>query len=94
MRSKEEIQSTLDNWNQLKGCGFLEEMWPYCCSIQKVKKQVKRFLDERDYLIKKCNGIVTLEGVICEGTKDYSECDRSCFFSGELNDWKKLKNIN
>jgi len=80
VRSKEEIQSTLDRWNQLKGCGFMEEMMPYCGTRQRVYKRVKRFLDERDYLLKKCTGIVILEGVFCEGTKDFGSCDRSCFF--------------
>lgn len=80
VRTKREIQSTLDRWNQLKKCSFMEEMWPYCGTTQRVFKQIKKFLDERDYLLKKCNGIVILEGVFCEGTKDFGPCDRSCFF--------------
>lgn len=80
VRAKKEIQETLDRWNQLKGCGFMEEMWPYCGTTQKVLKRVERFLDERDYLIKKCKGIVLLENVICQGTKDFGPCDRSCFY--------------
>jgi len=80
VRSREEIQATLDRWNQLKGCTFMEEMWLYCGTIQRVYKRVERFMDERDYLIKRCKGIVLLEGVICEGTKDFGQCDRSCFY--------------
>ncbi|HEX2964975.1 MAG TPA: hypothetical protein VHO84_04290 [Syntrophorhabdaceae bacterium] len=80
IRSRGEIQSTLNNWNQLKGCAFMEEMWPYCGTRHKVLKQVKTFLDERDYSTKKCKGIVVLEGLICEGTKDFGVCDRSCHF--------------
>lgn len=80
IRSKEEIQKTLNNWNQLKGCAFMEEMWPYCGTKQKVFKRIEKFLDERDYLIKKCKGVVILENVICQGTKDFGPCDRSCFF--------------
>ena len=33
VRSKEEIQSTLDRWNQLKGCGFMEEAAPHSCVV-------------------------------------------------------------
>jgi len=80
VRSKEQIQATLDNWNQLKGCSFMQEMWPYCGTNQKVFKRVEKFLDERDYLVKRCNGIVILQDVICNGTKDFGPCDRSCFF--------------
>jgi len=80
VRSREEICATLDNWNQLRHCAFMEEMWPYCGSRQKVLKTVQRFLDERDYRMKKCKGIVLLDGVFCEGTKDFGPCDRTCHF--------------
>ena len=80
VRSREEIQTTLDRWNQLKGCAFMEEMWPYCGSTYRIFKQVERFMDERDYLVKRCKGIVLLEGVMCKGTKDFGSCDRSCFY--------------
>ncbi len=80
IKSKEEIQRTLNKWNQLKGCAFMEEMWPYCGTKQKVLKRVEKFLDERDYLMKKCKGIVILENVMCQGTKDFGPCDRSCFY--------------
>lgn len=80
VRAKEEIQQTLNKWNQLNRCSFMEEMWSYCGTTQRVLKRVGKFLDERDYLIKKCKGIVILEGAICEGTKDFGDCDRSCFF--------------
>lgn len=80
VRSAAEIQQTLDRWNSVKGCSFMEEMWPYCGTEQTVLKEVKRFLDERDYLIKKCSRIVILDGVMCQGTKDFGACDRSCFF--------------
>jgi hypothetical protein len=80
VRSIEEIKGTLNRWNQLKGCSFMEEMWPYCGTTQRVLKMVEKFLDERDYLKKKCRGIIILEGVMCQGTKDFGLCDRSCFF--------------
>ena len=80
IKSKREIQATLNKWNQLKGCAFMEEMWQHCGTEQKVFKLVRKFLDERDYLMKNCNGILILEGVFCEGTKDFGPCDRSCFY--------------
>lgn len=80
VRSKEEIQATLDPWNYLKGCGFMEEMWQYCGTKQRVLKPVQRFLDERDYRVKKARGIVILEGLHCQGTIDYGRCDRNCYY--------------
>ena len=80
VRSKKEIRATLNHWNQLKGCSFMEEMVQYCGTTQRVLKRVERFLDERDYLIKQCKNIVLLDGVFCEGTSDFGPCDRTCFF--------------
>jgi len=80
VRSREEIQATLDPWNYLKGCGFMEEMWPYCGTKQQVLKPVQRFLDEHDYRVKNARGIVILEGVHCQGTTDYGRCDRNCYY--------------
>lgn len=80
IKTKEEVKSTLDRWNQLKGCAFVEEMWPYCGTTQRVFKPVEKFLDERDYLMKKCHGIVILDGLMCQGTKDFGKCDRSCYY--------------
>jgi hypothetical protein len=80
VKSKENIEKTLDNWGRLKGCGFMEEMWLYCGTSHRVLKRVNKFLDERDYRIKKCTHIVLLEGVNCWGTRDFGVCDRNCFF--------------
>jgi len=80
VRSREKIQATLDHRNQLNGCTFTEEMWPYCGTTQRVLKRVERVLDERDFLVKKCKGIVLLEGIMCEGTKELGPCDHACFF--------------
>ena len=80
IRSKSEIRSTLSNWNDLKGCAMMEEMWDYCDTRHRVFKRVERFLDERDYLVKQTSGIVLLEGVICNGTVDFGPCDRACSF--------------
>jgi hypothetical protein len=77
---REEIRKTLNRWNGLRGCVFMEEMWVFCGTKQRVLKRVNTFLDERDYKMKKCKGIVILDGVLCSGTTDFGTCDRSCFF--------------
>ena len=75
----EEVEATLDRWKELKGCAFLEYMSQYCGTRQRVLQPLERFLDERDYKVKKCRGVVLLEGVICRGTPAFGRCDRCCF---------------
>jgi len=70
----------LDHWHSFKGCGFLDEMTRYCGTKQRVFKRVERFIDERDYRLKKASGVVLLDGVTCSGTGTTGRCDRSCFF--------------
>jgi hypothetical protein len=79
VRSLEDIQATLNPWKELKGCAFLPYMVEYCGTTQQVLKPLQRFLDERDYKVKKARGVVLLEGVICQGTPVFGPCDRSCF---------------
>jgi hypothetical protein len=78
VRSRQEIEATLDRWKELKGCAFLEYMWPYCDTTQRVLQTMTRFLDERDYRVKRCRGIILLEDVICHGTPVFGRCDRCC----------------
>ncbi len=78
VRPREEIEATLDRWKELKGCAFLEYMWPYCGTTQRVLQPMERFLDERDYRVKKVRGLVLLESVICRGTPVFGRCDRCC----------------
>jgi hypothetical protein len=80
IRTREEIEATLNPWKELKGCAFLADMWRYCGTNQKVLKSMQRFLDERDYQVKKCKGVVLLENVLCQGTPVFGPCDRCCHF--------------
>jgi hypothetical protein len=80
VRSHQEIQATLNPWGELKGCSFMEGMTQYCGTSQRVFKSIERFMDERNYQMRKAHGIVLLEGVLCEGTDALGRCDRSCLF--------------
>jgi hypothetical protein len=80
VRSREEIAATLNPWGQLRGCMFMPEMARYCGTTQQVFKPLERFVDERDYRVKRSHGVVLLAGLHCEGTSDYGRCDRSCFY--------------
>ncbi len=79
VRPKEEILGTLDPFSELKGCAFLAEMHQYCGTQQRVFKSMERFMDERDYKVKKTKGLVLLENNFCSGTPVFGKCDRSCF---------------
>ncbi len=79
VRSREEIDSTLDPFKELKGCAFLPDMYQYCGTEQRVLRSMQRFMDERDYKMKKVRGVILLENVICSGTPTFGACDRCCF---------------
>jgi hypothetical protein len=82
IRSKGEIQKTLDNDNRFEGCLFMEEMWQYCDTKQKVLKKVEYILDENKGKFFKVKNVFFLEGLYCSG-KLFSlkkECNRSCLF--------------
>jgi hypothetical protein len=80
VKSKEEIKAIINARDEFKGCTFMEEMWIYAGTTQRVFKRVERFMDERDFRVKRSNGLFILENVFCEGTGILGRCDRSCFF--------------
>ena len=79
VRIKEQIRSTLDPFNELKGCSFLPQMNQYCGTEQQVFRVMRHFMDERDYRMKKTHGIILLENIYCNGTAVFGNCDRCCF---------------
>ena len=81
VRSKEEILQTLDKNNMLKGCYFMNEMWKYCGSQQKVLKRVNYFFDERGAKYYKASDTVILKGLCCSGKLEnfMPKCDRNCY---------------
>ena len=87
VRSRQEIAATLDPFKELKGCAFLEGMYQYCGTEQRVYKTMERFLDERDYKMKKVQGVVLLDSLYCNGTIVFGGCDRSCFLFWVLPGW-------
>lgn len=80
VKSREEIEATLDYFHGLKGLVFMSEMWQYCDTQQRVFKPLVRFVDERELQVRKARGIVLLERLVCTGTGGFGPCDRSCFF--------------
>ncbi len=80
IRPWDQIQITLDERNDYKGCGFMLGMKQFCGTTQVVFKAVQRFVDERDLRLHRSSGVVLLEGLNCAGDERFGRCDRSCFF--------------
>jgi hypothetical protein len=86
VKTLDEIKATLDGWNELRGCMFMDAMAEYCGTTQQVLQPVERFVDERDYRVKKARGITLLVGLVCHGTPGYGRCDRACYYFWR-NEW-------
>jgi len=82
IRSKEQIIQTLNRDNKLDGCFFMDEMWQYCGSKQKVLIRVEYILKEAEFKMLKTRNIVLLEGLHCSGKLSSFKhgCDRNCYF--------------
>lgn len=93
VRSKDEIEATLNHWGQLKGCSFAPEMVQYCDTTQKVLKPVVQFVDERDLRLRKTKGIVLLDGMICQGTSSLGRCDRNCLYFWRVEWLEKIESV-
>ena len=81
VRSRAEILRTLNERNKLEGCFFMQEMFDYCGSEQKVLRKVEHFFDEAAGKMRKARAIFILEGVHCSGnlTGYVTKCDRHCY---------------
>lgn len=81
VRSKEEIEQTLDENNKFKGVEFMEGMWQYCEQTHRVFKRVEKILDPWAGRLRKCRNMVILEGLFCHGDPAHApECDRTCLY--------------
>jgi hypothetical protein len=91
VKSKKEISRTLDGWKRYKGCRFMDEMWRYCGGTYKVYKKVNTMLDEKTMKMRRCTHVYILEGLICEGSWPFKQCDRSCFYFWRAEWLEKVK---
>jgi hypothetical protein len=81
IRSRNQIEKTLDHNNQFQGCGFMESMWQYCEGTYTVLKRVEVVLDPWKNKLRRCHDTVALDGLFCHGDPIVApECDRTCIF--------------
>jgi hypothetical protein len=83
IKSKEEIQRTLDSTGKCRGMGVMHEMWRFCGTRARVLKRVNKIVVESPNgadveAIRKMRQTVLLEALNCDGGR--LQCDRSCFF--------------
>ncbi len=80
VRSKKEIQATLNPENKLDGCLFMEEMWGYCGREFVVEQKVDYLFNENNYTMAQARDVVILKDVRCSGTVAafHHKCDRYC----------------
>ena len=82
VKSKEEIAATLSPGGRNRGLWFDREMMPFCGGIFRVRRRVRRIIDERDgRMIEMKNDCVTLEGAVCSGERSLMRwfCPRAIF---------------
>jgi len=87
VRSLAAIQQTLDACGRCHGCAFLEPMSRACGGEFRVLQVVERFFDEARWRMLRCENVVLLDGLYCDGSghPDTNGCDRRCsyFWRGE-----------
>ena len=78
VKSREEIERTLDGYGRHDRLYFMAEQWQHCGRRSRVYKRVNRVLSEQTGRFRKARNVVLLEGVCCDGSK-HGNCDASCF---------------
>jgi hypothetical protein len=82
VRSKSEIEQTINDQGKNRGLSFTREMAPYCGKTFRVLCRVERIINERTgALLRLPNPCVVLEDVICDGCLSQSRlfCPRSIY---------------
>jgi len=82
VRALQEITQTLDDSGRCHGCAFLAPMGGFCGREFRVLRRVERFFDERRWRMLRCQNVVLLERVHCDGSGHPATrgCDRMCYF--------------
>ena len=90
VRSEEEIRATLNARNELEGCMFVDAQRQYCGTTQRVLKPMERFVDERNYRVKRAKGVLLRMGLCARGRWTMTVVTGPVSISGEKSGWKRL----
>jgi hypothetical protein len=87
VKSREEIEETLNSDSRLRGLGFSLDMIPFCGKHFRVTSRVERMILEWTGELKQLRDTVALDTVHCDGSSCRG-CPRNCFFLWR-EDWLK-----
>jgi hypothetical protein len=82
VKSRAEIQATLNDKGNNRGLSFDREMLPFCGHEFQVRQRIQQLIDEKDgRMIQLTSDCVTLEGAVCSGERSTCRwfCQRSLF---------------
>lgn len=82
VKSREEIEATLNDKGKNRGLWFDREMLPFCGREFEVRQRVERIVDEANgQLIELTTDCVTLDGAVCSGERSTCRwfCQRGIF---------------
>ena len=82
IRSKEEIEATLDGRQKNRGLYFDVEMLPFCGKTARVKARIERIVDEKTgRMLRFSSDCIMLEGVVCGGCLSHDRlfCPRAIY---------------
>ncbi len=78
VKSREEIQATLDVHGKHRGMAFVPEMALYCGRRFRVARRIERMIQEGTGQMRQLRDTVALESVLCMGLAQ-RRCPRGCF---------------
>lgn len=77
VRSKEDVDKTLDEHKKLRGLVYVPAQFATCGRVYRVDRRVRRIRDDAGQL-RPVSGTVLLEGVTCDGHGEGLGCGRHC----------------
>ena len=79
VKSREEIEATLDVHGKTRGLAFVAEQSLYCGKRYRVARRVDRMIQENTGEMRDLKDTVALEEVTCMGLAPQRRCPRGCF---------------
>ncbi len=77
VKTKEEIQATLDSHSKNRGLKFTSPMYPYCGGTYRVRARLDTVIREIDGKLMQIHNTVLLEDVVCKGLVRCVACPRA-----------------
>ena len=82
VKSREEIEETLNDQGKNRGLWFDREMVPFCGKTFRVRRRIERLIDERTgKMVGLTSDCVTLDGAVCSGEQSFGRwfCPRKIY---------------